>query len=245
MIAHRGKEPNAGPMSEACGIDMVHRFFPGTGTTYDRVVNLCTLGFDRRWKERMMRYIPAGSARIMDQACGTGILTFMIARAFPDARIVGVDVTEEYLAIARAKAAGLRTANVELVPGRAEEVLLDRRFDCIVSSYLAKYAELGNLISNAKTMLTDGGVLVMHDFTYPANSAVAVFWRLHFRLLQTAGAWRYPQWKAAFDGLPGFLRETRWVPELVGALRANHFSDISVRPLFLGTAAIVTARKGR
>jgi len=39
-------------------------FFSGTGTTYDHIVNLTTLGFDGRWKEKMVDKIPAASTRI-------------------------------------------------------------------------------------------------------------------------------------------------------------------------------------
>ena len=76
-------------------MEIVQQFFPGTGATYDLIVNLCTFGFDRWWKGRILKKIPAGARLIMDQACGTGILTFKIARKWPGARIVGVDVTEE------------------------------------------------------------------------------------------------------------------------------------------------------
>ena len=47
--------------------DQVRRFFSGTGTTYDRIVNLCTLEFDRLWKHKILRAIPEGSFRILDQ----------------------------------------------------------------------------------------------------------------------------------------------------------------------------------
>ncbi len=230
-------------MGDKRGIDIVRQFFPGTGMTYDHVVNLCTLGFDRGWKQKMLENIPSGSARIMDQACGTGILTFKIAQKFPRSRIVGVDVTDEYLQIAKEKAGNLGLKNVEFILGRAEDVLLQQGFDCITSSYLAKYAELGILIPNIRTMLCDGGALIMHDFTYPANRNVALLWELYFKLLQTVWPRRYPEWKAVFNGLPGFLRETTWVSELAGALQASNFLDTAVQYLTFGTAAVVTARK--
>ena len=230
-------------MTEERGLALVHQFFPGTGFTYDHMVNLCTIGFDRYWKNRMLEKIPEGSTRIMDQACGTGILTLKIARKFPQCQIIGVDVTKEYLTIAKEKAASMKLGNVHFILGRAEDVLLDQSFDCITSSYLAKYAELGDLIRNVKNMLKDGGTLIMHDFTYPPNRAFSHFWELYFKLLQTAGAWKYPQWRAIFDGLPGLLRETRWTGELERSLQENGFPDITIEYLTLGTSAIVTAKK--
>ncbi len=223
--------------------ELVHRFFPGTGPSYDFMVNLCTLGFDRGWKKKLLEKIPEGSTRVLDQACGTGILTFKIAQKLPLSQIVGVDLTQEYLDIAHAKARRRRKRNVEFIFGKAEEVLLRQKFDCITSSYLAKYAELQSLISNARKMLRDGGVLIMHDFTYPTNRAFAGLWELYFRILQWIGRRKYPKWQAIFEGLPQLIRETKWVAELVDCLKENTFSEISIQWLTLGTSAIVTAKK--
>lgn len=226
------------------GVELVRRFFSGTGPSYDFIVNLCTLGFDRCWKKEILEKIPEGSIRILDQACGTGILTFKIARKFPRSRVIGVDLLEEYLSIAKEKARRQNVENVEFILGRAEDVLLHEDFDCITSSYLAKYAKLGSLTRNVRKMLRSGGVLVMHDFTYPPNHAFAHLWEFYFRILQSAGRWNYPQWLAILVGLPRLLRETQWVTELVRFLKENAFSDISVQSLTFGTSAIVTAKKG-
>ena len=133
--------------------------------------------------------------------------------------------------------------NVHFILGRAEDVLLDQKFDCVISSYLAKYARLGSLIRNVRNMIRAGGILIMHDFTYPANRVFAHVWEVYFTLLQSVGAWEYPQWRAVFDGLPGLLRETKWTDELVKSLLENGFSEISKESLTFHTSAIVTARK--
>lgn len=223
-------------------VELVHRFFSGTGTTYDRMVHLWTIGLDARWKRRIIREIPAGPRRIVDQACGTGILTFQIAAKFPDCMVTGVELRDEYLNIAREKARSRRMENVEFILGRAEDVLLEDEVDCITSSYLAKYADLPVLVRHARQMLRDDGILIMHDFTYPTNPLFAAVWRLYFRFMQTFGSWKYPQWETIFHGLPTLLRETRWVPELNASLLENDFLDINIEPTRLGISAIVTAR---
>jgi len=150
---------------------------------------------------------------------------------------------DEYLNIAREKVQILKLSNVEFILGRAEDVLLEDKFDCITSSYLAKYADLEVLIQNIKQMLRDGGRLIMHDFTYPRNRAFAKIWEFYFKLLQTIGEWKYPQWQEIYYGLPELLRETKWIPELVNILAEKGLSDIHVQYFTLGTSAIVTARK--
>ncbi len=230
-------------MEENSRVELVRRFFSGTGTSYDFMVSLCTLGFDRCWKKEILKRIPEGSMRILDQACGTGILTFKIAQKLPRCRIVGVELLEEYLNIAKEKARRQHLGNVEFILGKAEEVLLREKFDCVTSSYLAKYADLEGLIRNVPKMLRNGGLLIMHDFTYPPNRAFAHLWKFYFQILQSAGRWKYPQWGSIFDGLPEVLRETKWPVELIRSLRENAFSDISMKSLTLGTSAIVTAKK--
>jgi len=230
-------------MGTRSSIELVHRFFSGTGATYDYMVNFCTTGIDRWWKRKILEKIPQRPMRIIDQASGTGILTFKIAHKFPLCRVIGVELRKEYLKIAKEKATALNLSNVEFILGRAEDVLLNESFDCITSSYLAKYAEFGSLIRNAKKMLRENGLLIMHDFSYPAGRVFAQIWESYFKLLQTVGSRKYPQWRNIFYGLPILLRQTRWVTELVKTLQENAFSDITLESLTLGTSTIVTARK--
>lgn len=112
-------------ISTSSGVETANRFFEGTGRSYDLIVDLCTLGFDLWWKERLLRMIPPKPARIVDQACGTGSLTFKIARRFPSCRVTGVELRSEYLDLARAKARSLKLDNVDFLLGRAEEVAVE------------------------------------------------------------------------------------------------------------------------
>jgi demethylmenaquinone methyltransferase / 2-methoxy-6-polyprenyl-1,4-benzoquinol methylase len=219
-------------------LELVERFFRGTGSSYDLVVNVATFGIDRWWKRRIVRLIPAHATRILDLACGTGISTAAIARRFPEAHIVGVELREEYLALARRK-----LPNVELVLSRAEDYRPAQPFDCITSSYLAKYADLARLVPQCRDMLCDGGVLLMHDFTYPPNRALVALWRVYFRVLQTIGGALLPAWREIYYGLPGLIERTRWLPELQALLAQHRFRDIRVEYLTAYGSAIVAARK--
>jgi demethylmenaquinone methyltransferase/2-methoxy-6-polyprenyl-1,4-benzoquinol methylase len=225
------------------GVNLVRHFFKGTGPTYDLIVKMFTFGMDARWKQAILRRIPRNPTRIIDQACGTGILTFEIARRFPSCQVVGVDVQEEYLAVARAKARENGIENVEFVVGRAEDVVPDGQWDCIASSYLAKYAELDLLISNARRMLRDGGVLVMHDFTYPRGPYFRGLWEFYFRIMQTVGTMPFPEWKTIFYELPELMRETLWVDDLTEVLQEKGFRDIRIAYFTHGAAAVISAVK--
>jgi demethylmenaquinone methyltransferase / 2-methoxy-6-polyprenyl-1,4-benzoquinol methylase len=227
-----------------CGIEIANRFFEGTGRSYGLIVNLCTVGFDLWWKEKLLRKIPPNPSRIVDQACGTGILTFKITRRFPSCRVTGVELRDEYLDLARAKARTLKLNNVDFILGRAEDVVVQGPVDCIISSYLAKYAELKSMIGSARAMLRRGGTIVVHDFTYPRGGLFLRLWKLYFKILQSAGAACFPEWKTVFFELPGFLGQTRWVSEILAELRKNGFIRIRYESLTWGTSAIISAVRG-
>ncbi len=224
-------------------IYVVYRFFSGTGFSYDLVVVICTCGLDKQWKKRIIEEIPESSSRILDQGCGTGILTMDIARKFPGSEIVGVELRDEYLCLARKKALSAGKKNIQFLLGRAEEVIPDGVFDCITSSYLAKYADLPALAANARKMLRPGGIFILHDFTIPSNPLFFSLWNVYFLLLRTLGSKIWPEWRTVFHELQEFLRRSTWTTEAFAALKKNDFRDISIKPLTLGASAIIMARK--
>ena len=221
-------------------VEIVNRFFSGTGSTYDFMVNMATLGIDRLWKRRIIDLIPPNPSRILDLACGTGILTLDIAHRFPNCHVVGVELRDEYLTLAREKVSRRGLTNVELVLSPAEEYDSQTSFDAIVSSYLAKYADLTILTRHAKRMLKDDGLVLMHDFTYPPPSLVWLF-KTYFWVLQHLGTPFFPTWREIYYGLPELIEETRWTSDLPSILKEHGFVNIRREDLTAYGSAIVTA----
>jgi demethylmenaquinone methyltransferase / 2-methoxy-6-polyprenyl-1,4-benzoquinol methylase len=222
---------------------LAERYFLGNGASYDHIARVSTLGLDAWWKRKILHKIPKAPERILEQASGTGILTCKIAQRYPQCRIVGVELHEGYLAIARQKVRDLGLSNIEFIHGRAEDVILPGEFDCIVSDYLAKYVDLNRLVANAQTMLRPGGVLIMHELTRPTRPLFLALWRTHFKILQAYGRWRHPEWILAFNDVPSLLGKTRWVDDLSEALRTKGFSELEVEHQIFGASVLVSARK--
>ena len=219
------------------------QFFAETGATYDQVVDQSTFRIDRLWKKKIIARIPSSSRRILDLACGTGLLTFAIAKKFPEAHVVGVDLTKGYLDIARKKAGENRIANVSFVHSAAEDFVSDELFDAVTTSYLPKYADLDRLIPNLSRMLVPGGRLIFHDFTYPSHPILQWTFEAYFKLLPPIGGRRWPEWREVLYALPEVIRKTTWIADLTAAMRREGFSEIDVASLTLQGSALVTGRR--
>ncbi|MCH7587436.1 MAG: class I SAM-dependent methyltransferase [Chloroflexi bacterium] len=224
-------------------VNLVERFFSGTGTTYDRIATLFTGGIDKLWKRRILDQLPSHPKLVVDLASGTGIVTFAIARRYPDAKVIGVELRSEYMEIARVRVLREKIDNVEFILSRAEDVQLQYPADAITSSYLAKYVNWDHLARNMYKMLEPGGTVVIHEFTYPASPVIRWAWEFYLFLLRVIGSRLFPQWRTIFHELPGLIRRTAWVEDALTALKTEGFVDIHFESLTVGAAGIITARK--
>jgi len=217
---------------------LVPKFFGKTSKSYDRVVTWATLGRDKYWKKEILKKIPSVSS-VLDLACGTGILTRLIADAYPNAKIIGVDIMQNYLAVAKTNSQNY--GNITFVNQDAEKLNLDLKFDCITSSYLPKYCDAETLVKVCIKHLKDDGTIIFHDFTYPKNSFVKNLWDLYFVVLNFIGIF-IPSWKEVFRYLPKLIKSTSWLDDYEKTMRHNGLQT-EQKLLTLGSSAILVGKK--
>ena len=218
--------------------NLVPKFFDETGATYDGVVSYGTLGKDKYWKRKILEQISNGDS-FLDLACGTGILTREIAEKFPIAKIVGIDITQSYLDVAKQNSNSFE--NISFILDDAEKFKLDSKFDCITASYLPKYCDPEILVKNCITYLKPGGKIIFHDFTYPKNPAVRGLWNLFLTFLRLVGYF-IPSWKDALIGLPKLIRRTKWLDSYSDVMKKSGLK-VSHQYLTYGVSAILTGTK--
>lgn len=214
---------------------LAKQFFRSNSKSYERIVSLTTFGRDAYWKQELLKEIPICRS-ILDLACGTGILTFQIAKKIPDAKIKGLDITDGYLGIAKEK---LRPHhNISFLLCDAEKIILDENFDCIISSYIPKYCDPKIIVENCLYHLNPGGKIVFHDFVYPKNNIIRILWNLYFAILNMAG-FLMPSWKKVFRYLPKLIKSSNWIERYKDIMEKNGMV-VQVSYLTWGCSAILT-----
>ncbi|HEU5443717.1 MAG TPA: peptide chain release factor N(5)-glutamine methyltransferase [Steroidobacteraceae bacterium] len=84
--------------------------------------------------ERALALRPGTEAHVADLGTGSGAIALALASARPQWRIVATDISAEALAVARANAAALGLARVEMVQGDWLDCLRGRAFHLLVSN---------------------------------------------------------------------------------------------------------------
>lgn len=200
------------------------------------MVRTTTFGRDAAWKSQILAEIRTRK-KVLDLACGTGILAAMVD-AGSRGRVTGLDLTFEYLQMARRKMPlACVQATAEAIPYR------DGTFDAVISSYLAKYVDLRALAGECWRVLAPGGIAVFHDFTCPENPAMHGLWRLYFAILRVAGELARSSWKGVFCDLDRVICESHWTGALQEALQERGFAGIKCKRYTLGTTGMVVAKK--
>ena len=101
------------------------------------------------------------SGRILDIGCGHGLLTSLLATQSPRRQVVGIDVAQGKIEIARRSAAAF--PNVRYIHGSALD-LHDGPYDCITIVdvlYLMPDDKKLELLRHARTLIADDGVLLL------------------------------------------------------------------------------------
>ena len=99
--------------------------------------------WDRYGKRTVERLALPQGAAVLDVGCGSGASAIPAAEAVgPGGRVIGVDLAERLLALARAKASGRRLGNVEFRHGDMERLEFpDASFDAVVCVFAIFFVE--------------------------------------------------------------------------------------------------------
>lgn len=135
-------------------------------TTYDPITQY-VLPPNETWvRQGLIDTIKGTPRRILDLGCGTGSTTLMLKQAFPQAEVIGIDLSPYMLFMAdyKAKKAGL---DIQWLHGNAEETgFPDASFDLLTASLLfhetpSKVTQ--SILHECFRILMPGGEVVILD----------------------------------------------------------------------------------
>ncbi len=138
----------------------------GAATSYDPITQYVLLPNENWVRQGLIDSIQGQPRRILDLGCGTGSTTLMLKEAFPQAEVVGLDLSPYMLVMADHKA---KAANVDVQwhHGKAEETgFPDASFDLVTASLLfheTPPSVTQSILRECFRLLTTGGEVLILD----------------------------------------------------------------------------------
>ncbi|WP_341526421.1 class I SAM-dependent methyltransferase [Nostoc sp. UHCC 0302] len=199
---------------------------PGAAVSYDPITQYVLAPNEIIVRQALIDAIKVKPRRILDLGCGTGSTTLMLKQAFPQAEVIGLDLSPYMLVRAEDKA---RTAGLEIIwrHGNAEKTSFrDASFDLVTASLL--FHETPNAVSLAilresfRLLVAGGQVLILdgnqktlrqldwlNDIfeepyirEYAADSVDANMGKAGFEAVQTQDVWWIHQLNSGVKPIP-------------------------------------------
>lgn len=228
--------------------EQVEQMFDNIAPTYDRLNHIMSLNIDRMWRRRVMRIVRRAKAhKIMDVATGTGDLAIAMAKRVDRIQILGVDLSEEMLAVAREKVRkqGLEE-RIMLEKGDAENLVMvaDESVDAVTVAFgVRNFENMEQGLRELYRTIKHGGKLVVLEFSMPKNRLVRWIYRQYaHRLLPYVGG-MISKDRRAYTYLPDSVEEFPAPEKFAQILKDVGFSKVRLRRQSFGIAYIYEATK--
>jgi demethylmenaquinone methyltransferase/2-methoxy-6-polyprenyl-1,4-benzoquinol methylase len=228
--------------------EQVEEMFDNIAPSYDRLNHIISFNLDRIWRRRVVRIVErAKAARVMDIATGTGDLVIAMAKHLPSTQILGVDLSEAILGVARVKVSKRGMSDrIELVKGDAENIAMvsDGAMDAVTVAFgVRNFDNLERGLKEIHRTLHEGGTFVVLELSVPKNRLIRWFYAQYsHRILPGIGA-MISKDKKAYVYLPESIDEFPAPERFEEILKGVGFKSVKRHKQSFGVAHIYEAVK--
>lgn len=220
----------------------VRAMFDGIARRYDVMNRLMTGGFDVVARTITARAVAGPTVRIaVDMGCGTGDLSFALARSAPCATVVGLDFSAGMLGMAaRKRLRDASGARVPLVRGDGTALgIADGSADALVSAWvLRNVGDLAQTFREARRVLRPGGRAAFLELTPVKSRVFGPLFRMYFHGVVPWVGERMSGHPAAYTYLPESVDRFPDAETIAAMLGDVGFSNVTIRRLAFGTLAL-------
>lgn len=227
--------------------EQVADMFNSVSKTYDFLNHLLSLGIDIIWRKKAIGELKADQPKfILDVATGTGDFAFESVKMLNPDKIIGVDISEGMLNVAREKIAKRKLHDVyEVRMGDSERLLFDdNTFDAVTVAYGVRNFEfLEKGISDMLRVLKPGGKVVILEFSKPRVFPVKQLYNFYFHSVLPLIGKVFSKDNRAYTYLPESVEAFPDGQNFVLLMNKVGYKETKCRPLLFGICSIYTGRK--
>jgi len=220
----------------------VAQMFSGIARRYDLANHVLSLNRDRAWRRALVQQTaPKPGERLLDLCTGTGDVAIEFARACPKLQIVGLDLSEEMLRVAREKCArfGL-DQRVQLVQGNALELPFgENSFEITTIAFgLRNLPDRAQGLREIYRVLSPRGRVFILEFSVPNSFLARSIYLPYLRYIVPWVGGMLSGARASYEYLRDSILSFPHRAQLLEELYATGFRPVGYRDLTLGIATL-------
>nr|WP_294869623.1 bifunctional demethylmenaquinone methyltransferase/2-methoxy-6-polyprenyl-1,4-benzoquinol methylase UbiE [uncultured Pedobacter sp.] len=227
--------------------EQVASMFNNISGTYDFLNHFMSLGIDIIWRKKAIRELKSIKPRIMlDVATGTGDFAFEAIKILAPEKIIGVDISEGMLDVARKKIQDRNLQHVFSVQTGDSEGLhfSNDHFDAITVAFgVRNYENLEKGLADMYRVLKPGGKIVILEFSKPRKFPIKQGYNFYFKHVTPMLGKLFSKDNRAYCYLPESVAAFPDGEEFTSLMNKVGFTNTKDRRLTFGISAIYTGIK--
>ncbi len=227
--------------------EQVETMFNHIAPAYDRLNHTLSWGIDKYWRRKAIQHLRSfRPQQMMDVATGTGDFALLAYRELQPASLIGTDISEGMMQIARRKTeeAGLAHA---LTFAREDCTCLtfaNDSFDAITVAFgIRNFDNLDKGLCEMHRVLKPGGRLVILELTQPERCPMKMLFRIYSTLVIPTLGRLFSRDAKAYHYLPSTIRAFPQGEVMAEILSRAGFTEVHIKRMTFGICTLYTAAK--
>lgn len=225
----------------------VEQMFNNIAPTYDRLNHRLSWNIDRGWRRKAIcQLLPYEPKDILDIATGTGDFAIMAAKMLRPTHLVGTDISEGMMNVARQKVDEEGLSGI--VTFKREDCTClsyaDQTFDAVTAAFgIRNFSDLDKGLSEMYRVLRPDGHLSIVELTSPVSFPMKQLFRVYSHTILPLYGRLISKDAQAYSYLTKTIEAFPQGETMVEVLRKAGFSQASFRRLTFGICTMYFASK--
>ena len=231
-------------------VEQVEAMFDVIAPTYDFLNHALSMGIDRGWRrkavETLDKYAPK---RVLDIATGTGDFAILLGKMLKPEHIIGADISEGMMEVARRKVAALSSELQGTEISFQKEDCLHLTFpadsfDAVTVAYgVRNFQDLDAGLSEMYRVLKPGGHLLIVELAVPPRFPMRQLFWLYAHVVMPLVGWVVSRDSRAYSYLPATMEAFPQGEVMEGILQKAGFASVLWRRFTFGICTMYIAEK--
>lgn len=228
-------------------VSPIAAMFDRISPKYDTINHLLSLNIDKVWRRKTAKSVAKGHPKtILDLATGTADLAIALAKHNPQARIIGMDISEKMLEIGKEKVKQQKLENqIALRFGDAATLPFeDGTFDAVTVAFgVRNFEDLDKGLSEITRVLKPDGQAVILEFSMPEKFPVKQLYQFYFKRVLPKIGKRVSKDNSAYTYLPKSVEQFPKPLVFLDMLDRHGLKQGQKTPMAIGIATVYNAIK--